>query len=93
MLDGTFPQVLARLLVVQSKDERVFLLLALFVVLDYDQSEFLLLKVQLGDLRPEEQADLLRSLKHQDSRRCQAQVIFVAVLALGMDERWLIKEN
>ena len=45
----------------------------LLLVLDHDQSQLLLLEVQLRDLRPEEESDLGFPLENQDSRGSEAQ--------------------
>ena len=45
----------------------------LLLVLDHDQSQLLLLEVQLRDLRPEEESDLGFPLEYQDSRGSEAQ--------------------
>ena len=45
----------------------------LLLVLHHDQSQLLLLEVQLRDLGPEEEADLGLALKHQDPGWREAQ--------------------
>ena len=54
VLHGALPQVLARFLVTQTKDEGVFPLLPLVIVLHHHQCQLLLLKVQFGNFGPEE---------------------------------------
>ncbi len=55
----------------------------LLIILDDDEREFLLLEVQLGDLGPEEEADLGLALVHQDPSGGQAQAADIRVGNLG----------
>ena len=81
VLDGALPEVLARLLVAQPEEEGVLLLVALVVVLDHHQGELLLLEVELGDLGPEEEADLGLPLEDEDAGGGEAERVLGTVLA------------
>lgn len=81
MLNGALPQVLAGLFVVQPEDKGVLLLPALVVVLDHNECQFLFLEIQLADLGPKEQADLLVALEHEYASGRETQVVFATVLA------------
>lgn len=83
MLDGTFPEVFACLFVVQTKHKSVVLRLAVVVVFDYQQGEFLLFEVELTDFRPEEQSDLLSTFEDENAGWCEPQMVFAAVFALN----------
>ena len=67
ILHSTFPQVLAALLAGQPEDEDVLLLRPVLLLLHHDQGQLLLLEVQLHDLRPEKQTDLLVSLVDENT--------------------------
>jgi hypothetical protein len=62
VLYRTFPQVFAGFLIRQSENKSMFL-----VVFHDHQGQLLLLEIQLGDLGPEEQANLGLALEHQDT--------------------------
>ena len=55
----------------------------LLIILYDDERELLLLEIQLGDLGPEEEADLGLALVHQDPRRGQAQAANIRLSNLG----------
>jgi len=81
VLHGALPQVFARLLVVQPEDKGVLLLSSLVVILDHNKSQFLFLEIQLTDLGPEEQADLLIAFENEYSGGRKAKVVFAAILS------------
>jgi len=81
VLHGALPQVLAGLLVVQPEDKRVLLLPALVVVFDYNECQFLFLEIQLADLGPKEQADLLISLEDEYASGREAKMVLAAVFS------------
>ena len=55
---------------------------AVLVVLDHDERQFPPLEVELDDLLPEEEADLLLPLVDQHSGRSQAKRVLGAVFSL-----------
>ena len=57
----------------------------LVAVLDDDEREFPPLEVELDDLLPEEEPDLLLALVHQHARRRQPQRVLRPVLALRLN--------
>ena len=79
---------LARSFVHSPEDECVLPLPArlcsvVLVVLDHDERQFPPLEVELDDLLPEEEADLLLALVDQDAGRGQAQRVLGSVFSLG----------
>lgn len=81
MLNSTFPQMLARLRGVQTKDKGMLLLMALVIVFDYDQRQLFPLKIKLGNFWPKEQANLCFPFKHQNSCRSETKAVFIAIFA------------
>ncbi len=55
----------------------------LLIILNDDERELLLLEVQLGDLGPEEEADLGLPLVYQDPSGGQAQAANIRLINLG----------
>lgn len=89
MLDGTLPQVLARLLVVKAKHKGVLLRYAVVVVCDHDEGEFLFLKVEFDDILPEEEADILRILKDEYAGGSHTEAVIATVFALEINGKIL----
>ena len=78
---------LARSFVHSPEDECVLPLPArrlcvVLVVLDHDERQFPPFEVELDDLLPEEEADLLLPLVHQDAGRSQAKRVLGSVFSL-----------
>ena len=71
--------MLASFLIVKTENECVLLFTSLVIIFDHHKCQLLLLKVKLADLWPEEETNLLYSLKHQNSGWCQTEMILAAV--------------
>lgn len=85
LLDGTLPEVFRGFLRCQVEDESVELDLAivrLIRIFLHHQRNFLVLEVQLLQLFPQEQSNLLGSIKHQHSLWSQSQSVRVSILSL-----------
>ena len=68
-----------------SSDLYSALAVVLVTVLDDDERQFPPLEVELDDLLPEEEPDLLLALVHQHARRRQPQRVLRPVLALRLN--------
>ena len=70
-----------------SSSDLCSIAVVLVTVLDDDERQFPPLEVELDDLLPEEEPDLLLALVHQHARRRQPQRVLRPVLALRINMR------
>ena len=86
-MDDPLPEHEGVLPLPASSDLYSALAVVLVTVLDDDERQFPPLEVELDDLLPEEEPDLLLALVHQHASRRQTQRVLRPVLALRLNMR------